>query len=75
MIKALEKAIEKIKALPMERQEYAAAVLEEIAADDGTVYQLSEEEDRLLQEAIDELEGGQRATDAEVRAVYDKYRR
>jgi hypothetical protein len=38
MIKALEQAIEKVKALSRERQEYAAEVLEQIAAGGDEVY-------------------------------------
>ena len=48
MIKALEEAIEKIKGLSKERQEYAAEVLEQIALADDEVYHLSDEERRLV---------------------------
>jgi len=40
MIKALEEAIEKIKGLSKERQEYAAEVLEHIALADDEVHHL-----------------------------------
>jgi predicted transcriptional regulator len=75
MIKALEQAIEKVKALSEERQEYAAEVLEQIAAAGDEVYRLSEEERRLVQEGLAELDGGEVASEAEVRAVFDKYRK
>lgn len=76
MIKALEKAIEKIKALSEERQEYAAVVLEEIAEEDSDeIYRLNDEERRLVREGLAELDRGERATEAEARAVYDKYRK
>ena len=42
MIKILEQAIEKVKALSTERQEYAAEVLEQIANTDDAVYHLSD---------------------------------
>jgi hypothetical protein len=74
MIKVLEQAIEKVKKLPRERQEYAAAVLERIAEAGGEVYVLSDEERRLVREGLDELDRGETATEAEVRAVFDKYR-
>ena len=75
MIKALEKAIEKVKALSEERQEYAAELLEQIAnADDDAVYRLSDEERRLVREGLAELDRGEVASEAEVRAVFDKYR-
>jgi DNA repair exonuclease SbcCD ATPase subunit len=75
MIKALEQAIEKVKALSEERQEYAAEVLEQIAAAGDEVYRLSEEERRLVQEGLAELDRREAASEAEVRAVFDKYRK
>ncbi len=74
MIKVLEQAIEKVKKLPKERQEYAAEVLERIAEAAEEVYVLSDEERRLVREGLDELDRGEVATEAEVRAVFDKYR-
>ena len=74
MIKALEQAIEKVKALSAERQEHAAELLELIASGSDAVYQLSENERRLVREGLAELERGDIATEAEVRAVFDKYR-
>lgn len=74
MIKALEQAIEKVKKLSRERQEYAAEVLERIAEADDEVYVLSDEERHLVREGLAELDRGEVATDAEVRAVFDKYR-
>ena len=74
MIKALEQAIEKVKALSPERQEYAAEVLEQIAAAGDEVYHLSDEERRLVQEGLAELDRGEFASEAEVRAVFNKYR-
>jgi hypothetical protein len=74
MIKVLEQAIEKVKKLPREQQEYAAEMLEQIAAAGEAVYVLSDEERQLVQEGLDELDRGQVASEAEVRAVFDKYR-
>jgi hypothetical protein len=76
MIKALEQAIEKIKTLSAERQQYAAEVLEEIAeAGDDDIYYLSNEERRLVREGLADLDAGRVASEAEVRAVFDKYRK
>ena len=72
MIKALEEAIEKIKGLSKERQEYAAEVLEHIALADDEVYHLTDEECRLVDESLAELDRGEAASEAEVRAVFDK---
>jgi hypothetical protein len=74
MIKALEQAIEKVKVLPRERQEYAAEVLEKIASTDEGIYPLSDEERRLVREGLAELDRGEVASEADVRAVFDKYR-
>ncbi len=74
MIKVLEEAIEKVKKLPKERQEYAAEVLEQIAEAGSTVYTLTDDERRLVREGLDELDRGEAATEDEVRAVFDKYR-
>ena len=74
MIKALEEAIEKVKKLPRERQEYAAEVLEQIAEAGAEVYVLTDEERRLVRERLAALDRGEAATDEEVRAVFDKYR-
>ncbi len=74
MIKALEEAIEKIKGLSKERQEYAAEVLEHIALADDEVYRLTDEECRLVDESLAELDRGEAASEAEVRAVFDKSR-
>jgi predicted transcriptional regulator len=74
MIKQLEQAVEKVKKLSKERQEYAAKVLEQIVAADDSVYALTDEERRLVREGLDELDRGEVATEEQVRAVFDKYR-
>ena len=74
MIKVLEQAIERVKALPQERQEYAAEGLGQIAEAGVGLYRLSDEERRLVREGSAELDRGEVATVAEVRAVDDKYR-
>ena len=74
MMKVLEQAIEKVKALSKERQEYAAEVLEQIAEAGDGVYRLSDEERRLVREGLGELDRGETAPEADVRAVFDKHR-
>ena len=68
MTAALEKAIEKVKALSSERQDYVAEVLEEIAAE-GDVYRLTDSERQLVREGTAELDRGEYASDAAVAAV------
>ena len=74
MIKVLEQAVERVKKLSKERQEYAAEVLEGIAEAGDSIYPLTDKERQLVREGLDELDRGEVATDAEVRAVFDKYR-
>ena len=74
MIKALEKAVAKVRALSRERQQYAAEVLERIVEAGDGVYQLTDDERRLLREGLTELDRGDVAPEADVRAVFDKYR-
>ena len=71
MIKVLEQAIKKVKKLSKDRQAYAAHVLEEIAAE-GEVYQLTDDERRLVREGVAELDRGEHASDADVDAVLRK---
>ena len=73
MIKVLEDAIEKVKALPVERQELAAELLEQLSVTD-TVYPLTDAERLAVREGLAELDRGERASEAAVRAVFDKYR-
>ena len=68
MIKDLEKAIEKVKALSIERQQYVAELLEEIAAE-GDVYQLTDSQRELIRAGIAELDRGEYASDDAVDAV------
>jgi predicted transcriptional regulator len=72
MIKSLESAIDKVKELPADRQELAAELLEQFTTD--VVYPLSATERHAIREGLAELDRGERASAAEVRAVFDKYR-
>ena len=49
-------------------------MLEQIADTGSDIYVLSDEERRLVDVGLAELDRGEAATNAEVRAVYDKYR-
>lgn len=73
MIKALEKAIEKVKNLPEEQQRYAAHVLEQIASSDD-VYKLSDEERRLVREGLADLDAGRIVSDTEMDAFWRRHR-
>ena len=72
MIKILEQAIEKVQALPQDKQAYAAFVLEEIAADE--VYQLSDDERRLVREGLADLDAGRVVSDADMALFWDRHK-
>jgi DNA-binding protein H-NS len=74
MIKMLEDAIEKVRKLPKERQEYAAEVLEQIAEAGEGVYTLSDEERELVREGLAELDAGQVVSDADMAAFWLRHR-
>ncbi len=74
MIKVLEQAIDKVKALSEERQRYAAEVLERIAASGDEVCQLTDEERRLVREGLDDLDAGRVVPDAEMTAFWNRHR-
>jgi hypothetical protein len=74
MIDVLEKVIDRVRQLPEDKQRFAAEILEHISADGSDVYVLSQEEERLLQEGIDDLDGGRVASPEQVDSVLQKYR-
>jgi ABC-type nitrate/sulfonate/bicarbonate transport system substrate-binding protein len=65
MIKALEQAIQKVRALPEEKQQLAAELLEELAAD-LEPYILSPEELEAVRQGLEQANRGEFASDAEV---------
>ena len=75
MTKLLEQAVEKVQALPLEMQDQAARMLLAYAGDEEPILALSPEEEADLMEAQAEMQRGEFATDAEVEAVFAKYRR
>ena len=72
MTKALEMAIEKVRRLPPDRQDLAAEMLEDLASS-ADVHVLSDEERRLVQEGLDELNRGEYASEEDVQKVLAKY--
>ena len=71
MIKVLEKAIEKIKQLPEERQVLAAEVLEQIAAGDG-VFEIPDEHREAVLEGLEQAKRGEFVSDEEMAALWKK---
>ena len=74
MIKVLENAIEKVKGLSEERQQYVAHVLEQLAATSDDVYHLSDEERRLVREGLADLDAGRIVSDADMAAFWNRNR-
>ena len=69
MMKALEIAIEKLKALPEDRQAYAAEVIEHIAASDDGVFRIPEEHMKGVLEGLAQAQSGEFASDEDVDRV------
>jgi hypothetical protein len=74
MIKVLEDAIEKVRALSEERQRYAAQVLQQIAEAGDETYRLSDEERRLVREGIADLDAGRVVSEADMEAFWRRHR-
>jgi hypothetical protein len=74
MSKLLEQAVEKVRALPPEMQDHAARILLAYAGDEEPILALTPEEEADLMEAQAEMQRGEFASEAEVEAVYAKYR-
>jgi predicted transcriptional regulator len=72
MIKILEEAIQKVGALPEEKQAFAAEVLEHIAASDREVFHIPEEHRAAVLEGLQQAERGEFATDEEMAALWKK---
>ena len=74
MIKVLEQAIEKVKSLPQEKQEYAAFLLETLAGELDDVYQLSDEEERLVREGVADLDSARVVSDTDMAEFWNRHR-
>ena len=70
MIKVLEQAIEKVKSLDTDRQAYAARVLEEVASE--TVFVIPPEHQAALDEALTQVDRGERASEEDMAALWKK---
>jgi predicted transcriptional regulator len=66
----LEIAIERLKALPKDKQAYAAEVIEHIAASDDGAFHIPEEHLAGVLEGLAQAERGEFATDKEMEALW-----
>jgi hypothetical protein len=71
--KRLEKALEAVRAWPLDRQDAAAEVLENMNRLATAPYELSPEERADLEEAVAEARRGEFASDAEVAAMFARH--
>jgi predicted transcriptional regulator len=73
--KDIDAVLDRVRTWPLSRQEDAAQVLLQMEASGTEVYHLSDEERADILAALEEADRGEFATDEEVTAVFDKYRR
>ena len=71
----IDAVLDRVKTWPPERQEEALAILLEIEAEVTGVYQLTEEDREAIELSREQARRGEFATDEEVAAVFDRYRR
>jgi hypothetical protein len=68
MIEKLERAIEKVKRLPSDRQAYAALLLDEVAS--GGIFNVPEDHKTAVLEGFAQARRGERASEAEMIALW-----
>jgi predicted transcriptional regulator len=71
----IDSVLERVRSWPVARQEDAAQLLLAMEAQGSKPYSLSEDERADIEAALEELARGEVATDAEVAAVFNRYRR
>jgi predicted transcriptional regulator len=73
MADALDIAIEKLRRVPKKRRKEAAAMIEEFVAEEtASVYVLTAEEERLIDEGLAELDRGEFVTQTEFSAMIER---
>ena len=71
----IEAVLDRVRTWPIERQEDAAAMLLRMEQQGLEPYEFTAEERREIEEAQAEAERGEFATDEEVEAVFNQFRR
>lgn len=75
MTRLLEMAVEAARQLsPEEQDELARTIMEIVSGGSEDVYVLSDEENAAIDEALEQVERGEFATEADIAAVFAKYR-
>lgn len=71
----IDSILERVRTWPEARQEDAALLLLAMEGQDMNLYRLSEEERADIDEALEEMARGEVASDEEVAAVFNRFRR
>jgi hypothetical protein len=74
MTKLMEKALDAVRAWPADRQDEAAKLLLALDRLGPGPYQASPEELPAIDEALEQVERGERASPAEVEAAFARFR-
>ncbi len=72
MMKVLEIAIEKLKALPEDKQAYAAEVIEHIAASEDGTFHIPDEHREAVLEGLAQADRGEFASEEDMAALWKK---
>jgi hypothetical protein len=75
MTKLMEKALEAVRDWPQDRQDEAAALLLALDRLGTTPYRASADELRAIDEALQQVARGERATAAEVEDAFARFRK
>ena len=75
MTKLMEKALDAVRAWPADRQDEAAKLLLALDRLGPAPYQASQEELTAIDEALEQVERGERASPAEVEAAFARFRK
>ncbi|HEX9753138.1 MAG TPA: hypothetical protein VGA46_06780 [Methyloceanibacter sp.] len=75
MTKLMEKALEAVRDWPKERQDEAAALLLALDRLGTTPYRATEDELRAIDEALEQMGRGERASEAQVQEAFARFRK
>ena len=75
MTKLMEEALDAVRAWPADRQDEAAKLLLALDRLGPAPYQASPEELTAIDEALEQVERGERASPAEVEAAFARFRK
>jgi hypothetical protein len=70
----ISEIIERVKTWPAQRQEDAALMLQAMERSGTDVYQLSDEERRLVDEGLAQAKGGQFVSDKDMEKFWNRHR-